>query len=89
MYYVYRIRSRVKPDQSFIGTSRNVKKRVLMHNSGQLEATREYRPWIVSFYAAFSRKSLAKDFEDFLKSPAGKSFGRKHLWKKHEDHDPS
>jgi len=80
MYYVYRIRSKSKPDQTFVGTTRNVKKRLSLHNIGQVGATRDFRPWKISFYAAFTRKQRAHEFEDFLKSPNGKSFGRKRLW---------
>jgi predicted GIY-YIG superfamily endonuclease len=80
MYYVYRIKSKSDPDQSFVGTTRNVKKRLTLHNNGQVGATRDYRPWKMSFYAAFTRKQRAYAFEEFLKSPAGKDFGRKRLW---------
>jgi predicted GIY-YIG superfamily endonuclease len=87
MFYVYRIRSRNQPRESFIGTTRSVKKRLALHNSGQVSATREYCPWVISFYAAFTRKQRAHDFEDYLKSPEGKQFGRKHLWNKFSDPD--
>lgn len=82
MYYVYRIRSRHHPEKSFIGVSRDMDKRLRRHNDGMVEATREHRPWKISFYAAFSRKERAYAFEDFLKSPEGKKFGRKHFWQK-------
>lgn len=85
MYYVYRIRSCTSPDESFLGSSRNVKKRLKMHNAGLVDATREARPWKLTFYAAFSRKQRAEAFLDFLKSPVGKSFGRKRLWQVVED----
>lgn len=87
MYYVYRIRSRNHPEHSFIGISRDVKKRLACHNGGQVEATQEFRPWKLSFYAAFSHKQRAKEFEAFLKSPEGKTFARQHLWQKLEDGD--
>ncbi|MDF3128834.1 GIY-YIG nuclease family protein [Kiritimatiellaeota bacterium B1221] len=87
MYYVYRIRSRSHPDKSFIGVSRDVKRRVKMHNAGRVEATRESGPWKLVFYAAFSRKQRAQEFEDYLKSPEGKKFGRKRLWQHLEDPD--
>ena len=87
MYYVYRIRSRSQPDQSFIGISRDVKRRVKMHNAGRVEATREAGPWKLVFYAAFSRKQRALEFEDFLKSPEGSKFGRRRLWQNVVDPD--
>ena len=87
MYDVYRIRSRQHPERSFIGVSRDVKNRLHRHNDGLVEATREHRPWKLSFYAAFSKKERAVEFEEFLKSPAGKTFGRKHLWQKAKSED--
>jgi hypothetical protein len=87
MFYVYRIRSRHHPKETFLGVTRNIKKRLALHNSGQVKATREYSPWRVSFYAAFSRKSRAEAFYDYLSSPAGKEFGEKPLWQQGEDPD--
>ncbi|WFB35696.1 GIY-YIG nuclease family protein [Kiritimatiellota bacterium B12222] len=80
MYYVYRIRSLTQPKQSFIATSSDVKKRVKMHNAGRVEATKDACPWKLTFYAGFTRKERAKEFELYLKSPEGKKFGRKYLW---------
>jgi len=81
MYYVYRIRSEHHPERSFIGTTRNVNKRLALHNSGQVRDTREHCPWKLSFYAAFSSKERAYEFEGFLKSPGGRKFAHKHLWR--------
>lgn len=89
MYYVYRIRSIKNPQHTFVGRSRDLKRRVKMHNAGRVEATREDRPWKLSFYAAFSRKQRAVEFEVYLKSPEGKKFGRRRLWQPVEDPDPS
>ena len=81
MYYFYRIRSRQHPEQTFMGVTRNIKKRLALHNTGQVKATRDYTPWKVSFYAAFSRKSRAEKFLEYMNSPLGKEFGDKHFWR--------
>lgn len=85
MYYVYRIRSRHNPDQTFVGVTRDLNQRLSLHNTGQVDATREYRPWRVSFYAAFSRKKRAEAFYEFLISPAGAEFGDQHFWQPVEE----
>lgn len=87
MFYVYRIRSRHHPKQTFLGVTRSVKKRLSMHNTGQVRATRDFAPWRLTFYAAFSRKRRAEEFLDYLQSPKGKEFGRAHLWQQVEDPD--
>jgi len=87
MFYVYRIRSRHNPEATFLGVTRSVKKRLSLHNAGEVRATREDRPWRITYYSAFSRKQRAEAFYDFLKSPAGQEFGRKHLWQRVPDHD--
>ena len=85
MYYVYRIRSRNHPDKTFLGTTQDVKRRLNLHNSGRVGKTREYRPWRLVFYIAFSRKRRAQEFLEYLQSPAGREFGRKRLWQRLED----
>jgi len=87
MFYVYRIRSRHHPKETFLGMTRSVRKRLNLHNAQRVEATAEYAPWRLSFYAAFSKKERATEFLEYLKSPAGKEFGKEHLWQKVEDPD--
>ncbi|MGA0332868.1 MAG: GIY-YIG nuclease family protein [Kiritimatiellia bacterium] len=89
MHYVYRIQSRNRADKSFIATSRDVKKRLALHNAGKVEATQEHCPWKLTFYAAFPKKERAKEFEEYLKSPEGKKFGRKHLWRSSSHSEPA
>jgi predicted GIY-YIG superfamily endonuclease len=80
MYYVYRIQSLENKNKSFIGTTRNVKKRLAMHNRRKISSTAMDAPWRVSFYAAFTRKERAEEFKEFLKTREGKSFAHKHFW---------
>lgn len=80
MYYVYRIQSLSNKDKSHIGTTRSVKKRLALHNSGRVDKTAEYTPWRVSFYAAFTRKERAEAFKDFLNTKEGRRFAHEHLW---------
>jgi len=83
MYYVYRLQSLEHPEKSFLGTTRNVKKRLGMHNRGKVEKTAEFAPWRVSFYAAFTRKERAEAFKDFLTTKKGRAFAYEHLWTSH------
>jgi predicted GIY-YIG superfamily endonuclease len=81
MYYVYRIQSLNNSDKTYIGTTRDVKKRLAMHNTGKVSRTEANAPWRISFYAAFTRKKRAEAFESFLKTDEGRSFAHTHFWK--------
>ncbi len=81
MYYVYRLQSVQHPKQTFLGTTRNVKKRLAMHNRQKVEKTAEYAPWRISFYAAFTRKERAESFKEFLTTKKGRSLAHEYFWK--------
>ena len=82
MYYVYMLRSVSHPDQTYIGFSMDLKKRLAAHNSGQSSHTSKYKPWMLATYLAFSDKAQALSFEKYLKSHSGKAFANKRLWPK-------
>lgn len=80
MHYVYRLQSAEDPQKTLIDTSSNVRARVKLHNEGGVPETAAFRPWILTFYSAFTSRTRAKEFAHYLKSESGKTFGRKHLW---------
>ncbi len=84
MHYVYRLQSAEDPGKFLIDTSSNVRARFKLHNSGGVQETAAYRPWILSFYAAFPSRTQAKEFAHYLKSESGQAFGAKHLWPSRE-----
>ncbi|HUO57663.1 MAG TPA: GIY-YIG nuclease family protein [bacterium] len=43
--YVYIIRNKFNPEQTYVGATRNLKKRILGHNEGKFPHTAKYRPW--------------------------------------------
>ncbi|MEO8326749.1 MAG: GIY-YIG nuclease family protein [Nitrospirota bacterium] len=45
MKYVYLIRSKSHPKQSYIGISSDLKKRLIVHNSGISVHTSKFMPW--------------------------------------------
>ena len=87
MYYVYRLQSMEDPSKTFLGTTRNVKKRLAMHNRRKVEKTAEYAPWRISFYAAFTRKERAEAFKEFLSTKKGRALAHEYLWSAHHHHD--
>ena len=77
MYYSYLLELSNK--DFYAGSTRNLKSRILTHQSGRVPHTSKYRPVKLVWYAAFKNKELAVEFEKYLKSSSGKAFRNKHL----------
>ena len=78
MYYAYTLWSK-KSKNFYFGYTSDLKKRVEQHNKGVSPATKYFRPWKLVWYASFSTRKLAKDFEKYLKTGSGKTFAYKRL----------
>lgn len=80
MYYAYILQLR---DNSYYhGYSDNLKERVKDHINGEVKATKKLRPIKLVFYAAFTSKKKALDFEAYLKTQSGFAFRNKRLIEK-------
>lgn len=66
MYYTYVLKGKSNPS-FYIGYTADLKKRLELHNSGNVDATRKGRPWTVIYYEAFSDQQSAMDREQKLK----------------------
>ena len=71
MYYVYRIKSKIK-DWKYTGYSSNLKKRFKEHNAGKVKSTKKYRPFELIYYECFNNKKDAMIEENFLKTGKGR-----------------
>jgi predicted GIY-YIG superfamily endonuclease len=67
------------PDQTYVGFTTEIRKRLLKHNEGGCPHTSKYRPWVMAWFCGFPDKFKALDFEKYLKSHSGKAFASKHL----------
>ncbi len=56
-----------------------LKKRLLLHNSGEVKSTKPHVPWKLIWYGTFSTEKEARNFEIYLKSDSGKAFAYKRL----------
>ena len=79
MFYVYILRSKSCPDQTYIGSTNDLKKRLAEHNAGKSIHTNKFKPWDLMAYVALPEKSLAEKFERYLKSGSGRAFVKRHL----------
>ncbi len=79
VYFVYIIRSERQPNQRYVGSTENLKRRLSDHNLGRSPYTRKYRPWSLEVYVKFSDPEKALAFERYLKTGAGRAFTRRHF----------
>ncbi len=81
MFYVYYLRSVEYPEESYIGFTTDISKRLDYHNDGRVPHTSQYKPWNLLTYFAFQDKQKAIEFERYLKSGSGRAFAKKHFKK--------
>ena len=79
MYYVYILRSKTHPAQTYIGSTSDLKKRLAEHNAGKSIHTNKFQPWELMAYLALPEKTVAETFESYLKSGSGRAFAKRHL----------
>ncbi len=72
MFYVYILQSISFPDQTYVGYTNNLSKRLNVHNSGNSSHTAKYTPWKIITYVAFTDQYLAIELEKYLKTSSGK-----------------
>ena len=71
MYYVYTLKSR-KDGNLYIGCTKDIEKRLKVHNSGGVLSTKSRRPLILVYKELFADKYQAFKAEKFYKTPTGK-----------------
>jgi len=76
MKYVYLIRSKKSPAQTYVGLTHDVQKRL----AGQSTHTSKYVPWELVAVFGFAERAKAAAFEEYLKSGSGRAFAVKRLW---------
>ena len=78
--YVYLLQSEAVPNQRYVGSTDNLKKRVAEHNAGASPHTSHWRPWKLVVAIHFEDKEKALAFEQYLKKGSGHAFARRHFW---------
>ena len=77
--YVYILRSKADPNRHYTGLTRDLHRRLQEHNSGHVDCTKEFRPWVIKNAIAFEDAERARAFEKFLKCGSGRTFARERL----------
>lgn len=79
MHYVYLLQSQRVPNQHYVGSTTNLRSRLVSHNAGQNASTAPFRPWAIAAYFAFPATRTALAFERYLKSGSGRTFAKRHF----------
>ena len=66
-------------DRYYTGLTNNLNRRLAQHKRGEVISTKHKRPVKLLFFAGFTTRSLAAEFEKYLKSHSGSAFRNKHL----------
>ena len=69
--FVYVLRSE-KDGSFYVGSTKDIVKRVRSHNNGESQSTKPKRPWTLAGIEEYSSDSLALKREKFLKSCKGR-----------------
>lgn len=73
MYYIYVLRS-VIYNTRYVGSTKNIDKRLIEHNAGKVRYTKGRIPWKLIYYEKFHSNNEARRRELFLKSGQGRNF---------------
>lgn len=63
----------------YTGCTNNLEERIIRHQKGYVDSTKNKLPINLVFYCVFTDKSKAFEFEKYLKSGSGIAFRNKHL----------
>lgn len=67
MFYVYILKSK-KDNKSYIGSTNDLKSRMMLHNSGKILSTKLRRPLTLIYYEAYLAEGDARRREQKLKN---------------------
>jgi len=77
MWYVYVLQN--NKDKWYIGSSKDLRKRILRHNSGKNKSTKYGIPWKLIYYEACLNKKDTRAREKYLKSGMGRRYLKNRL----------
>ncbi len=79
MFYVYYIQSESNSSLYYVGSTINIERRLQEHNSDKSSHTLKNSPWKLLMYVAFTDKTKALTFEQYLKTGSGREFAKRHF----------
>jgi putative endonuclease len=77
-YYVYILKSK-RDNHIYAGYTKDLRKRLEKHNQGQVEATKNRRPFTLIYYEAYLHQQDATKREKYFKTGWGRTYLKKVL----------
>jgi len=78
MWYVYILRS-ARDNKLYIGSTDDISHRLLQHNSGEVDSTKNRTPLILEAYLAVKDKVKAIELEQYFKTGSGSAILNKRI----------
>ncbi|NTU76889.1 MAG: GIY-YIG nuclease family protein [Alphaproteobacteria bacterium] len=80
MWYVYFLC--LSNGSIYVGSTNDLKRRFVSHQSGQVLSTKKYLPVKLKCYVAVEDENQARELEHYFKSGSGKALAMKRFWKR-------
>lgn len=77
MWYVYFLK--LSNDSLYVGSTNDIKRRLLSHQKAQVLSTKSYLPVHLESYVAVNSENHARALEKYFKSGSGKAVALKRL----------
>ncbi|MBI3005558.1 MAG: GIY-YIG nuclease family protein [Ignavibacteriales bacterium] len=78
LWYVYFLKSLVG-DFLYVGSTSDLKYRLLQHNKGEVQSTKSFRPLEINAYIAVKTEKRARELERYFKTGSGKAILKKRI----------
>jgi predicted GIY-YIG superfamily endonuclease len=78
MWFVYILRS-LRDENLYIGSTNDLQRRLIEHNSGNVDSTKHRTPFTLEAYIALKDKTKAIELEQYFKTGSGKAILRKRI----------
>ena len=78
MWFVYILRS-LKDKNHYIGSTNDIQRRLIEHNSGNVDSTKHRIPFTLEAYVALKDKTKAIELEQYFKTGSGKAILQKRI----------
>jgi putative endonuclease len=78
MWYVYILRS-ITDKNLYVGSTNNIRRRLIEHNSGKVDSTKGRMPFNLEAYIAVKDQAKAIELEQYFKTGSGRALLQKRI----------
>ena len=79
MWYVYFLKSKVRSNWVYVGSTNSVERRLREHSDGLVISTKSFLPVYLDAYIAVCTETRARALEKYLKVGSGKAIAKKRI----------